>query len=392
MSSAGRTRPPIAKVNSFDENDAQCGASLLAGSESMDVSNDPRFFASNVMDKRLAAFKSLTIVSSLMFGTSLGQCFKLKKNMDFQSYEPYVGSIAIWQAAGFLISVVVAFMCLLSLYVIAHQLFYTYRLMTAGPTGFEQASVFYLTRVITVWRHIAIKCLFNGLWAFMALVGIQLFVTFYKDADSEKSGAHAVWAMNLVGGTSQNTTVISLTHHHKLDMTTHAVLGYVVFAIFMSCAFLLAYVRYQHLRVFRENYMAIKAMTDPIQQNMKEMYYSYFMDRLEDTVRTKIGLSLERSYENLPAMDAAKMLILPDIAKLQEFVVAENERKTRESEDDPMGDMTPSLSRRVPVSVMKWEVKEGRLHFTRSAEKRAEIWEDLMVNTIGYATDLERIV
>jgi len=119
---------------------------------------------------------------------------------------------------------------------------------------------------------------------------------------------------------------------------------------------------------------------------------AYFMDRLEDTVRTKIGASLERSYENLPANEAAKMLILPDIAKLQEFVVTENERKQRESEDDPMGDMTPSLSRRVPVGITKWEVKDGRLLFARSAEKRPEIWEALMVNTIGYATDLERIV
>lgn len=125
----------------------------------------------------------------------------------------------------------------------------------------------------------------------------------------------------------------------------------------------------------------------------KTQYSSYFMERLEETVRTKIGLSLERSYENLPANEAAKMLILPDIAKLQEFVVQENERKQRESEDDPMGDMTPTLSRRnLPMGICKWEVKDGRLFFTRSAEKRPEVWEDLMVNTIGYATDLERIV
>jgi len=127
-------------------------------------------------------------------------------------------------------------------------------------------------------------------------------------------------------------------------------------------------------------------------KNTPQKDYAYFMDRLEDTVRTKIGLSLERSYENLPANEAAKMLILPDIAKLQEFVVMENERKQRESEDDPMGDMTPSLSRRLPVGITKWEVKDGRLIFARSAEKRPEIWEALMVNTIGYATDLERII
>jgi len=127
-------------------------------------------------------------------------------------------------------------------------------------------------------------------------------------------------------------------------------------------------------------------------KSVPQMYYAYFMDRLEDTVRTKIGASLERSYENLPVQEAAKMLILPDVAKLQEFALAENDRKKRESEDDPMGDMTPSISRRAPTSICKWEVKEGRLYFTRSAEKRPEIWEDLMVNTIGYATDLERIV
>jgi len=269
-SPSGRSLPPPPTVNSFDEELAGCSA-LLAGSESMDVSNDPRFFAKNVMDKRLSAFKSLTIVSSLMFGTSVKQCFELKKNMDFSSYEPYVGNIAIWQMTGFCTSLVVTFMCLLSLYVIAHQLFYTYRLMTAGPTGFEQATVFYLTRAITIWRHVAIKCLFNGLWAFMALVGIQLFVKFYKDADSEKTGPHIVWAMNLVNGTSQDHKVIEMVHHHKLNMTTHAIVGYMIFFLFMCGMAVLYYIRHTHMTVFRNNYQQIKAMTDPIQKNAKEM-------------------------------------------------------------------------------------------------------------------------
>ena len=58
-----------------------------------------------------------------------------------------------------------------------------------------------------------------------------------------------------------------------------------------------------------------------------------------------------------------------------------------------MGDLTPSLTRRAPVGLVKWEVKDGRLHFIRSEQKRLELPAvDLMVNTIGYATDLERIV
>jgi len=127
-------------------------------------------------------------------------------------------------------------------------------------------------------------------------------------------------------------------------------------------------------------------------KDQPQMYYAYFMDRLEDTVRTKIGASLERSYENLPADKATEMLILPNIGKLQEFILEENQRKMRESQDDSMGDVTPSLSRRTATAVCKWEIQDGRLFFKRDAEKRPEIWDDLRVNIIGYATDLERIV
>lgn len=129
------------------------------------------------------------------------------------------------------------------------------------------------------------------------------------------------------------------------------------------------------------------------QKDVPQMYYSFIMERLLDTMRMKVGACLERSYEHLPAATAAQMLILTDVASLQEFSVKENERKAREESDDPMGDMTPSLTRRAPVGLVKWEVKDGKLYFNRSVEKRLEIPAlDLMVNTIGYATDLERIV
>lgn len=129
------------------------------------------------------------------------------------------------------------------------------------------------------------------------------------------------------------------------------------------------------------------------QKEMPQKYCSFFINRLYDMVRLKVGASLERSYEHLPAPEAAKMLILKDVPALQEFAMKENERKARQEMDDPMGDMTPSLTRRVPVGLVRWEVKDGRLFFTRSAEKRLEIPAvDLMVNAIGYATDLERIV
>jgi len=243
----------------------------LARDESMDVSNDPRFFASSVMDKRLGAFKSLTIVSSLMFGTSMAQCFKLKKDMNFSDFDPLVGSIAIWQLAGFAISMVVAVMCLFSLYVIGHQLFYCNRLITSGPTGFEQASVFYLTKVMVMWRHLAIKCLFNGLWAFVFLIGIQLFCKFYKDADKAMDKPHIVFFANVVNGTSVEDATYGIHKEHKLNMFLHSMLGYACLLFYLAVAGLLIIVRKQHLAVFQENYKAVKVLTDPMMTKMQTM-------------------------------------------------------------------------------------------------------------------------
>jgi len=132
-------------------------------------------------------------------------------------------------------------------------------------------------------------------------------------------------------------------------------------------------------------------------------YHEYFMQRLEEMVRSKVGASLERSYERIPASVAISMLILKDVAALQKYVVTENERKgreeaemekkAREEADEPMGDMTPSLTRRAPVRLARWEVKGDTLYFVKTQEKRLVLPAmELMVNTIGYATDLERIV
>jgi 26S proteasome regulatory subunit N12 len=131
------------------------------------------------------------------------------------------------------------------------------------------------------------------------------------------------------------------------------------------------------------------------QKDVPQMYYSFFMERLLETVRLKVGATLERSYDHLPVEQAAQMLILA-VAALQEFAIKENERKAREELDCPMGDMsamTPSLTRRAATGLIKWEVKDGNLYFKKDQEKSLEIPAlDLMVNTIGYATDLERIV
>jgi hypothetical protein len=280
------------QVGSFDEigaTTAGCANDIgLAGADSMEVSNDPRFFSDNVMDKRLGAFKALTLVSSLMFGTSLGQVFHLKKDQNFSEYDALVGSIAFWQLGSFIIALSVSMMCLLSLYIIAHQLFYTYRLMTAGPTGFEQACVFYLTRVVTMWRHVAIKCLFHGLLLFMVLIGTQLFVAFYKDAKAAMKEPDIGWLANLNGtGTSIGDTAFNmkdfLEKHptkHKLSMKVHSFLGYLCLFACTMATFLLIVIRRHHLVVFQENYRALKGLTVPLEATMRAMSHrgSAFLD------------------------------------------------------------------------------------------------------------------
>jgi hypothetical protein len=264
---------------SFDEigaTEAGCAAYLnLARDESMEVANDPRFFSSNVMDKRLSAFKSISIVSTLMFATSVKLVFKLKKNQNFAKLDPYVGSIAWWQFGTFCLALAVSFMCLLSLYIIAHQLFYTYRLMTAGPTGFEQACVFYLTRVITMWRHLAIKCLFNGLLCFMVLIGAQLFIQFYIDAEKSVKKPDIGWLANSLDGASVNNTkfIHSIEKHakHKLDMRFHTCLGYVGLIVCTLFSLFLWKIRKHHLKVFQDNYRAHKPEIASLEATMRAM-------------------------------------------------------------------------------------------------------------------------
>jgi len=152
-----------------------------------------------------------------------------------------------------------------------------------------------------------------------------------------------------------------------------------------------------------ERYLMEGNYTKVLEAQDSKPTHAYFLERLEEMVRSKVGASLERSYERIPASVAIKMLIIKDVAGLQKYVVTENERKgreeaemekkAREEADEPMGDMTPSLTRRAPMRLARWEVKGDTLYFVKTQEQRLTLPAmELMVNTIGYATDLERIV
>lgn len=278
-SSDGSAKAIIFDFDSDDAVHVKCG-NYFARAESMALSNDPRFFASNVIDKRLAAFGKLSIVSGLMVGTSIGQVFALKKDMDLSET---LGQV---QLIGFLMMTLVVFMCLLALYVIAHQLFYTYRLLTAGPTGFEQAATFYLSRTVTMWRHIAIKSLLNGLWLFIASTGVCLYVKFKKDALDAKP--KTIFVLNLANGTSSVNRLKQFTGidggpQSHLNLGLHEGIGIVILVVYIGYAGLLCYVRSQHLHAFRHCYAEAKAATQPLLSSVHEMSTHRSRSRFLDT-------------------------------------------------------------------------------------------------------------
>jgi len=148
---------------------------LLPRAHSMELHNDPRFFSSNVVEKRLAAFSGLSVIASLTTGTAMSQCFALSKRIDFEKLEGWI------QVVGFLTMASILFMSLAATLVFVYQGFFTHRLATAGPTGFELAKAFYLHPDVVSWRHFGIKCLGYGLPTMLFSTGCMLYVKFAED-------------------------------------------------------------------------------------------------------------------------------------------------------------------------------------------------------------------
>lgn len=153
--------------------------SVFPRSDSMDVTNDPRFFTESVIAKRLAAFQSVTVCATLMVTLSVKQMFMLEKNIDVQTVRGVV------QYTGFCLMVIVFLMNLTAVVVLIQQLFMTYRLLTAGPTGFEIAKSYYLNANIVTFRHAAVKGFFFSLPLFVASSGCMVWESFDSSGTSE---------------------------------------------------------------------------------------------------------------------------------------------------------------------------------------------------------------
>lgn len=140
--------------------------------KSMDLVNDPRFFTPNVIDKRLSAFTALSIVCGIMAGAAVDQCFGLKKDFELFGSTWLFGWIHF---VGFGFMCMVLAMNVFTTLIFGLQLFFTFRLMTAGPAGFESAKAFYLDSHTTYWRQLSAHYLIKGMPLFLWSVGMMLF-------------------------------------------------------------------------------------------------------------------------------------------------------------------------------------------------------------------------
>lgn len=141
----------------------------LFRSDSMDMQNDPRFFQGSILEKRLAAFSGLGVVSGLMVGYTQNS-IRSGAPLELTTFEGVLHSI------GFLLACLGLVLNVIATYVSVAQVYHVYRLETSGPIGFEMGVSYYLNPNIVAWRHLAIKCMLLSLPLFLVSTGIELEV------------------------------------------------------------------------------------------------------------------------------------------------------------------------------------------------------------------------
>jgi len=211
----------------------------LIHTNSMEMTNDPRFFKKTVLNKRLAAFSSLSVVSGLMVGTSTA-VISMKKNMDLSTF---TGQL---QFVSFSIMTMVMFANVVATYVGVAQVYHAYRLETAGPTGFEMATSYYLNPNIVSWRHLAIKGMLHSLPLFLISTGIRIQVSF-EEAVEQKERA-GLW--------------------------TARMMGFFFMVVYSAMGVLLWYIHWKHTVIFRERYKIVAEKQEPYMNQCRQLMTS----------------------------------------------------------------------------------------------------------------------
>lgn len=204
-------------------------SSTLVSSESMEVSNDPRFFTDNVLNYRLTAFASISVVAGLMVQNSMDHLFGMRKQMTITRLD----IDEVCQLIAFLLLGVVLFLNIVATYVGVAQPYHCIRLMTAGPTGFDAAALYYLNKNISAWRHFAV----SG-----ALISLPMFVA--------SSAFRMVFKFDV-----ENMAEKDLPKQPPLE---DRILGWSMFCYFGAMALVVLYIHRKHFAVFTERFAAIR--------------------------------------------------------------------------------------------------------------------------------------
>lgn len=210
-----------------------------------ELKNDPRFFTESVIEKRLAAFEALAIVTELLSAEAVKQCFELTN--DF-SLTASMWHVAIMQLTGFFMMVAVMFLSTVATAVLSLQLFFTIRLTTVGPTGFDKAARFYSDNRMWRWRERAIFGIKWGLVLFVMATGFMLYVKFYTE------GAPSV---------EHESKKAKREEYHF-----HKGIASAVLAVFLIATGLLVHLVRQHQHVFDECYSTLDACHNELNRHL----------------------------------------------------------------------------------------------------------------------------
>lgn len=194
----------------------------IVKSDSMDITNDPRFFTDNVLNYRLAAFAGLSVVSGLMIQNAMDHIFDMDKRIKIDSVA------GICQAIAFFTLLFVLFLNVIATYVGVAQPYHTVRLMTAGPTGFEMAASYYLNKSVVVYRHLAVKAMLVSLPMFVMQSGLRLVVKFKRENGHDEM--------------------------KNLSLFEAQIFGWVSCAVLVLMGLFVMYMDYKHKVIFQERY------------------------------------------------------------------------------------------------------------------------------------------
>eukprot|EP00448_Togula_jolla_P034598 CAMPEP_0170645784 /NCGR_PEP_ID=MMETSP0224-20130122/43283_1 /TAXON_ID=285029 /ORGANISM="Togula jolla, Strain CCCM 725" /LENGTH=227 /DNA_ID=CAMNT_0010977061 /DNA_START=70 /DNA_END=753 /DNA_ORIENTATION=+ len=150
----------------FDSHDQPNMFLSLLRSSSMEITNDPRIMAKNVLLTRLGAFHVIAITAVLVANKAIGSMLALEAK-EIKDPLQYVALVVL--AATFMSN-------LFAVIVIIIQLFHLTRLSTAGPTGFELARSYYLNANVVTMRHLAARTFFFFIPVFISAEAASIWV------------------------------------------------------------------------------------------------------------------------------------------------------------------------------------------------------------------------